>query len=86
MTKKDYELIAYCIFTVNMHPAIDAHKLNEREYLIRVKFAEWFADNLQSKNTRFDRLRFIKACLGADVPCVVCGGKRDVEALKCSKC
>lgn len=67
MTKKDFELIAYCIFTANITDALsittlDNTFLEKRERATRRKIAEWFADNLERTNPRFDRNRFLSAC------------------------
>ncbi len=59
MTKKDYELIAYCIFTTNISVFT---KDENAAKLLRTRFAEWFADNLAGRNPRFDREKFLKAC------------------------
>ncbi len=69
MTKKDYELIAYCLFTTNITEAVSLYSINggidivkERENATRKRFAEWFADNLARENPRFDKIKFMKAC------------------------
>ena len=75
MTKKDYIAIARVIEDINSRKATG------------YRIAEIFADMLYRDNDRFDRDRFLLACgVILDVPCSGCGGKRDVEALKCSRC
>jgi hypothetical protein len=54
MTRKDYELIAACI-----HAADFGSEGFER----RLKLAQLFADNLALENPRFDRFKFIRACM-----------------------
>lgn len=67
MTKKDYELIAYCLFTINywgntyIGEEATKEQIQDRKIIID-RLANWFADNLQQKNPRFDRIRFLKAC------------------------
>lgn len=51
MTRKDFELIAATIRTLD--------RTSER---VRVYIAVEFADNLASTNPHFDRARFIAAC------------------------
>ena len=53
MTKKDYELIAGTIRDMPVRK-------------IRREMAEAFATNLYATNPRFDRARFIAACMGED--------------------
>ena len=68
MTKKDYELIAYVIITVNLYGILDEYMVGTEDelaycsYALRMKIAEWMAYNLQKDNNRFDKQRFMKAC------------------------
>ena len=68
MTKKDFELIAYCIFTTNTRNYIETE---EKENEVRKRYAEWFAYNLKKKNPRFDTERFMKAC-GIEIKLYTC--------------
>lgn len=54
MTKKDFELIAQTIRQAELRPRC-------REHLARD-----FAYNLATTNPRFDRARFVAACIGED--------------------
>ncbi len=55
MTKKDYELIAFCIHIKRMeHLGIS---LEQAKCVI-----EDFSDRLAEENPRFDRTKFLQAC------------------------
>jgi len=68
MTKKDYELIAYCIFTINTYyeNTYTGEKATEEQIadrqMILHRLSTWFADNLQKGNPRFNRAKFLTAC------------------------
>lgn len=52
MTRKDFELIAEIVRTTFPN-----------NYNLRVNIAERFADRLAETNPRFDRERFVEACV-----------------------
>jgi hypothetical protein len=73
MTKKDYELIAYCFNTVNTYSviadALEAESLNlgysfynSLDKIVRRKMAYKLAYHLNVDNPRFDLDRFMRAC------------------------
>lgn len=56
MTKKDYELIAYCVRETRLrHTSDDAEAALD-------EVAHTLADSLALENERFDRVRFLAAC------------------------
>ena len=57
MSKKDFELIARVLREHN-------HDHREGEYTSPTILAEYFADALAATNPRFDRARFVAACMG----------------------
>lgn len=69
MTKKDFELIAATIQKVRA-PEEPEHFVNAEAFdkMTREIIAGCFADALASQNPRFDRERFLRACVpGANV-------------------
>lgn len=69
MTRKDYELIAAAIrrsstyFQSSMFFPVSEKEQTERRAMLR-HVTESIADRLADENPRFDRARFIDACLG----------------------
>ena len=61
MTKKDFELIAKTIRSLDLRTPT----CSSTDYHLRV-VARAFAKALHSTNPRFDELRFIEACLDED--------------------
>ena len=65
MTKKDFELIAYTIRSLDLRTpgwkGWDPSTNHHRKVVARA-----FAKALHSTNPRFDELRFIEACLDED--------------------
>lgn len=58
MTKKDYEIIAYCLNTYNIYHLVGENLEKE----IKLKIVGWFAYNLSQGNPKFDTDKFFKAC------------------------
>jgi len=88
MKKKDYELIAEVLkqgrtFPIEIRECGNNPKYTSHDDLI----ATCMSNILASKNPRFNRDKFLKACgVEYSYPCEKCGGKRDVEARICNNC
>lgn len=65
MTKKDFELIAYTIRSLDLR-ALGWKDWDPNTIFYRKEVARAFAKALHSTNPRFDELRFIAACLDED--------------------
>lgn len=66
-TKKDYEAVAKIMRAAARWQNAD-HKsviFHEQEWM-RLKIATLFADLFETENPRFDRTRFLKACVVSD--------------------
>lgn len=97
MTKKDLEVIAQ-VFRVSLETFradLQGRKESEREYLLfklEIMTTEILVGalsaNLLKNYPHFDSKKFERACgvTPYELPCLKCGGKRDVEARICSKC
>lgn len=59
MSKQDYELIAERIFTA----PVPEPTPNSGEPHVRLELAQHFADELARTNSRFDRAKFVSACM-----------------------
>lgn len=68
MTRKDYNLIARAVNTLNITPAVfdlcdgDSDKIAAVEQAVRVQVARNLAHFLAGDNHRFDSERFVEAC------------------------
>lgn len=58
MTKKDYELIAGVFHSTQLSTSDTVKHAQWREMMAVM------ATNLQAENSKFDRARFVNACLG----------------------
>jgi hypothetical protein len=63
MSKKDFELIAGTIRTAELTAG---HAEYASCQVARSQMAHAFADALAATNPRFDRARFVAACMGED--------------------
>lgn len=78
MTKKDFELIAQALRDWRRQDMRIAHSHNADCLCVK------FANLLQKKNPRFDRGRFLSACMPEEDLCESFTGQRG--ALWCSSC
>jgi hypothetical protein len=58
MTNKDFEMIASCVHSADFGPLDDWQTADRR-----LKHAQTLADNFALVNPRFDRAKFIAACM-----------------------